>query len=472
MTPKTSSRYTPNLDELSWIKEDGSRKKIHPHEVKGRWQRVKNMLWPFFLIAFFGLPWLEVAGRPALLVHLASRRAYIFGATFNAEDFWLVFFLLTGLGFFLFVVSSVWGRVWCGYACPHTVLLEGVFRRIERLVEGSAAQRRRLDDAPWTGQKVAKKVTKYSLFAIFALAISHTILSYFMGTDEVLDAVTSPPTEHWSAFLFVVAFSLIVYGNFAWFREQLCIAICPYGRLQGALYDRDTINVTYDYTRGEPRKGKAGDGSEGDCIDCHLCVAVCPTGIDIRNGTQLECVGCSNCIDACDAVMHKVGKPEGLIRFDSQNGIETGKHKFWRPRLALYSVLLILGLSVFTAALSWREDFEAQMLRTPGRTYVIDESAGVIRNTFLVRISNKSSEEQQFEFEVALDDDDATFVFPNTKAELAPYEERKIPLQVVQPRGDWEGPYRINVKVKRGETVREIHAEVLGPSTSTTDTPK
>lgn len=465
MTPKKRARYTPNLDELSWIKEDGSRKKIHPQEVKGRWQRVKNMLWPFFMIAFFGLPWLEIDGRPALLVHLADRRAYLFGATFNAEDFWLVFFLLTGLGFFLFVISSIWGRVWCGYACPHTVLLEGVFRRIERLVEGTAVQRRRLEDAPWTGGKIAKKAIKFVLFATFSLAISHTILSYFMGTEEVLAAITRPPAEHWGAFLFVVAFSLIIYGNFAWFREQLCIAICPYGRLQGALYDRDTINVTYDPTRGEPRRGTEGADAAGDCIDCHLCVAVCPTGIDIRNGTQLECVGCSNCIDACDAVMHKVGKPDGLVRFDSQNGIETGKHKFWRPRLALYSILLVLGLSVFTAALNWRENFEAQILRSEGRNYVLDETTGAVRNIFFVRIANKSSEEQTFSFEITLEDGDADYQFPAPEATLRAYQERRIPLVITQDRAEWDGPFRAQVIVRRGETQREVEAQVLGPST-------
>ncbi|MEO0478019.1 MAG: 4Fe-4S dicluster domain-containing protein [Planctomycetota bacterium] len=231
------------------------------------------------------------------------------------------------------------------------------------------------------------------------------------------------------------------------------------------LFDFKRGNVTYDPTRGEPRRGTEGADAAGDCIDCYLCVAVCPTGIDIRNGTQLECVGCSNCIDACDAVMHKVGKPDGLVRFDSQNGIETGKHKFWRPRLALYSILLVLGLSVFMAALDWRENFEAQILRSEGRNYVLDETTGAVRNIFFVRIANKSSEEQTFSFEITLEDGNADYQFPAPEATLRAYQERRIPLVITQDRAEWDGPFRAQVIVRRGETQREVEAQVLGPST-------
>ena len=413
-------------------------------------------------MGFFGLPWLRVEGRPAFLLHLVDRRAYLFGGTYTAEDFWLVFFVLTGIGFSLFVVSAIWGRVWCGFACPHTVLLEGVYRKIERMIEGTAAQRRRLDDSSWTGEKIRKRGTKWLLFAVLSLAVSHTMLSYFMGTDEVLAAVTSPPTEHWGAFLFVVVFSLIVYGNFAWFREQLCIAICPYGRLQGALYDRDTVNVTYDHVRGEPRKGKAEQGvSTGDCIDCYRCVAVCPTGIDIRNGTQLECVGCANCIDACDEIMEKVGKPKGLIRFDSQNGVESEKRRFWRPRVFAYAALMLIGASVFTAAISWRESFETQVLR-PGQTYVVDESTDLVRNIFTVRVDNKAAEAQKFVVTVEAPDK-AQITLPQPEFEVEAYGERKVPMFVSVPRSEWTGKFLVQVRVQQGEAFRVEEVEVLGP---------
>ena len=325
-TKVRGGKRRPDLDSLYCLNADGSRNTIHTADVRGRYQVRKKIVWALLIALYLVLPWIEVGGRPAILIDIPERNFFLFGMSFNAQDFYLAFFVLTGIGFTLFVVSALFGRIWCGYACPHSVFLEAVYRRVERWIEGGAAQRKRLAEMPWNAQKILRRGGKWAVYLAISLVLSHTFLSYFMGADEVLRAITSPPSVHPTAFTFIVAFTVIIYGNFTWFREQLCIVICPYGRLQGVLYDRDTINVTYDHVRGEPR-GRYNDSDRGDCIDCQRCVAVCPTGIDIRNGTQLECIGCANCIDACDEVMVKTGQPVGLIRYDSQNGVENGERR-------------------------------------------------------------------------------------------------------------------------------------------------
>ena len=379
----------PNLDTVFSINADGSRNRIHPAPVKGRFQLRKKLIWLVLIVIYVVLPWIEIGGKPAVLIDIARRHFYLFGQTYNAQDFWLAFFFVTGIGFALFVISALFGRLWCGYACPHTVFLEGVFRRLEKWIEGTPRKRRELDKGPWNAEKIVKRGGKYVAFLAISLFLSHTFLSYFMPVDEVFMAIVSPPNENLTAFLFVLAFTAIIFVNFTWFREQLCIVICPYGRLQGSLYDQHTINVAYDQTRGEPR-GKPGaqPGTQpGDCIDCYRCVAVCPTGIDIRNGTQLECIGCADCVDACDAVMDKLGKPRGLVRYDSLAGLEGQPRRFWRPRVGLYAVLLLLGITVFTIAATRRTEFEANLLRMQTSPWQID--GDTITNPLTLHLVNK-----------------------------------------------------------------------------------
>ncbi len=457
-TPPSAPRR-PDLDSLSCIDTDGSRIKILTADVRGRHQTRKKLLWAILIAVYLALPWLTVGGRPAVLVDIARRQFFLFGHTFNAQDFWLAFFPLSGIGFTLIVFSALWGRVWCGYACPHTVFLEGVFRRVERWLEGSAAQRKRAAKVAWTAGLVLRRVVKYAIWMAIAFVLAHTMLGYFMPAREVLAAITGPPGAHPTAFWFVTILTLIVYFNFAWFREQLCIVICPYGRLQGVLYDRDTVNVGYDRKRGEPR-GRHDAAQRGDCIDCFRCVAVCPTGIDIRNGTQLECVGCANCVDACDEVMDKVGQPRGLVRYDSERGFEEGQRRLWRPRLWLYAGLLVVGVTVFAFAASSRTEFEAKLSRLQGAPYSLEGEALV--NPLSLHFVNKSAESMTLTL-APVEQADVTWTVPIRSVVVPSFGDQHVPLFVRLPRTSFVAGRRVAVGVAAGGTSTTLEIELLGP---------
>jgi cytochrome c oxidase accessory protein FixG len=456
----------PDVDTLFSINPDGSRNAIQPADVHGRFQRWKHGLW-YLLIAFYlAVPWLRIDGHPAFLIDLPARHFYLLGQTFNAQDFWYSFFLISGLGFTLFVVAALWGRMWCGYACPHTVFLEGVFRRIERLIEGPAAARAKLDKAPMTAAKAVRRGTKLVVFFLIAAVISHSFLGYFMPSEVLLEAVTSSPTRHMTAFVFMVVTTLALFFNFTWFREQLCIVICPYGRLQAALYDPDTVLVGYDGNRGEPR-GPAHQQGAGDCVDCYRCVAVCPTGIDIRNGTQLECVGCANCIDACDEVMVKIGRPKGLVRYDSQRGFETGKRRFLRGRVFLYAFLLLLGVAVLTVALTARRPFEASLIRSPGRAYSLEDDGERVHNVFDLQLINKRPGPRRFTITVQGPEGAETLV-SSAVVNLASLESLRIPVHVFVERDAFQAGLKTELLVRceepDGELTRLATAPLLGPT--------
>jgi cytochrome c oxidase accessory protein FixG len=455
----------PDVDTLFSVNADGSRNAIHPADVRGRFQRRKNALWVVLIAIYLAVPWLRIDGHPVLLIDLPARHFFLLGRTFNAQDFWLAFFFVTGLGFALFVVASLFGRLWCGYACPQTVFLEGVFRRIERWLEGPPAARARLDAAPLRA-KVLRRGTKLALYLAIAAVVAHSLLGYFMPTEVLLEAVTSSPGRHPTAFVFALVVTALVFVNFTWFREQTCIVVCPYGRLQGALYDQDTILVGYDARRGEPR-GAAGTAGAGDCVDCYRCVAVCPTGIDIRNGTQLECVGCANCVDACDAVMAKLGRAPGLVRHDSQRGFATGERRFLRGRVALYAVLTLAGLGAFTLALTQRRPFEALLVRAAGRAYELAD--GRVHNVFDLQLVNKRSGTRTFRVEA----DAASgieLVVAERELQLDTLAARRVPVHVFVPVGTFRAGLRAQLLVRcadpDGELVRTVTAPLLGPSPS------
>jgi cytochrome c oxidase accessory protein FixG len=301
----------------------------------------------------------------------------------------VMFFAISGLGCALFFGTSLLGRVWCGWACPYTVFLDHVYRRVERWIEGDAPARRALASAPWTGGKIAKRVLKHFLFALIAAVIAHVFLSYFVSLHRLYDFMQEGPLQHVTAFGIVLFLTLVLWFCFGYFREQFCIIMCPYGRLQSALTDDDTVNIGYDEKRGEPRgaKGKA----EGDCIDCRRCVQVCPTGIDIRNGLQLECIGCTACVDACDDIMTKVDRPKGLIRYDSFNGFAGKKRRFLRPRIYAYCLLALLGLGALTLVASKKaRPFTATISRSGGAGFFSDENS--VRNIYKVRVFNKRNQ--------------------------------------------------------------------------------
>ncbi|PRY86200.1 cytochrome c oxidase accessory protein CcoG [Mongoliibacter ruber] len=389
-------------DSIGTVQEDGKRNWMYPKKVDGKFYKWRTYLsWVLLAILFAG-PFIQVGGRPYLLFNIFERKFIIFGAAFWPQDTHLLIFLL--LIFFVFIIlfTAVFGRVFCGWACPQTLFMEMVFRKIEYWIEGDANQQRKLNAMPWNSEKMRKKGFKMSIFVLISLLISHTVMAYLIGIDQVVEIVSKPPGENLSGFIGLMAFTGIFLFVFSWFREQACIVVCPYGRLQGVLLDANSINVTYDHVRGEPRgmirKNKIEEEPKGDCVDCSLCVQVCPTGIDIRNGVQMECVNCTACIDACDEVMLKVDRPTGLIRYASDNSVLQGTQKLLTPRVKLYSFLLLVLVGAFVALIATRDDLAATVTRFRGMTYQARDT-GEISNLYEVTFINKTFDKQEVKLE-------------------------------------------------------------------------
>lgn len=354
-------------DHLSTVTSEGKRVWVYPKKQKGKFYTARTIVSVFLLAFLFITPWIKMNGHPFMLFNVFDRKFILFGFAFGPQDFYIFALGFVTLVVFVVLFTAVYGRIFCGWVCPQTVFMEMVFRKIEYLIEGDAAKQRALDKEPMNGKKFFKKSFKHAVFFIIAFLIGNTFMAYLVGIDKTLEIISRSPAEHITGFIAVAVFSGIFYFVFSKFREQACTIVCPYGRLQGVLLDANSIVVAYDHVRGEPR-GKLNE-TTGDCIDCNLCVAVCLTGIDIRNGTQLECVNCTSCIDACDSIMTKVNKPKGLIRYASMKGIKE-KLKFrFTPRLILYSVLLVALISIFTALLVSRSDVKVNILRSPGKIY-------------------------------------------------------------------------------------------------------
>lgn len=459
----TDKIHLPVVETASSLRRDGGRNWVHPADVKGRFVRARYVVFALLVAVWAALPWIPIGGHPALYLDVPRSRFYLFGGTFNAQDVWLVFFLLTGIGLALILVTTVLGRVWCGWACPQTVFLEGMFRRIERLVEGPRNQRIARNAGPLTFDKLWRKVVKHALFVIAALFVSHVFLSFFVSMPSLLEMVRRSPSEHPTAFAWMAAVSVVLYGNFAWFREQLCLIICPYGRLQSALTDRDTLVVGYDARRGEPR-GKASDPAAGDCVDCKRCVVVCPTGIDIRNGLQLDCIGCTACIDACDEVMDKLKRPRGLVRYDSQAGLEGGGRRIARPRLALYGVMILAwGAGAFFAFRA-HDPYEANLVRLRGAPYhVVD---GTVRNLFSVHLVNKAPEPATFTIE-GVDASGLEIRVGQPELELGSLEDRVVSVYIDAPAEGFVTGRVARIRVHRAgdpdAEARVLEAPILGP---------
>jgi cytochrome c oxidase accessory protein FixG len=437
-TSRRRERRRPDLDTVFTINIDGSRNFLHPADVRGRWQVRKNIVLTLLFAIYLALPWIQINGKPAVHVDLPGRAAHVFGATFTNQDFHLVFFLVTGMGFALFVLTSLLGRVWCGFLCPQTVFMEGVIRRIERWVEGPRNARIARNFGPLTFDKLWRKTLKHVLFATVAALIAHVFLVYFIPVRELLQ---SNPREHWVAFLWTVFWAGVLYFDFAWFREQTCLIICPYGRLQSALVDRDTVIIGYDEQRGEPRMKGVDEG--GDCVDCYRCVEVCPTGIDIRNGLQMECIGCANCIDACDEVMERIEKPLGLVRYDSERGFESGTRRFVRPRVWVYAALGLLGIVVFTSRVVGRTSFQANALRSAGVPFTLVDDT--VRNLYTLHIQNKTGEPRTYSIAptsaLAADRPGLRFIVPQAEVEIGSFEDVEVPVFAELARSEYSGTF-------------------------------
>lgn len=455
---------SPSLESVTTIGADGSRQFLHPTSATGRYSKWRKFVFGLLILCYIIPPWIPINGSPAIFLNVAERKFHLFGATLVSEDLWLVFFLITGLAFSLFYLTALFGRVWCGWACPQTVWLEGVYRRIEVWIEGNPNRRRKLDAAPWNADKTIRRLAKHGLFITVSLMISHVFMSYFVSIPGLYAMTRVAPLENWTVFLWVFVMGGILYFNFAWFREQLCIVVCPYGRLQSALIDDDSIVIGYDANRGEPR-GKVNTAGAGDCIDCHRCVTVCPTGIDIRQGLQMECIGCTACIDECDDVMTRLKRPTGLIRHDSMNGLAGRQRRIVRPRTLLYSVLLLIGASALFTSLSRLEPFTASVTRFAGPPYY--QEGETLRNHFQVRISNKSSDPASFKITVESEAVGMSWSPDNDLILLEPLGERMVPLFITLPREVFlEGAKDLTVVVSKIDGPRQIERPIsfLGPN--------
>lgn len=378
-------------DSVGTITSDGKRNWIYAQQPKGKFYNARTIVSLVYLILFFSLPFARLNDNPVFLFNILERKFILFGVTFWPQDFFI--FGIGMLAFIVFIVvfTVVFGRVFCGWACPQTVFMEMVFRRIEYWIEGDAAHQRKLDKEPYTTEKIIKKTAKHSVFLLLSFIIANTFWAYIIGTEELFRIVREPLSQHISSFISILVFTGVFYGVYSWFREQVCLIVCPYGRLQGVMTDKNSILVAYDYVRGEPREKfkKSSPNAKGDCIDCNQCVKVCPMAIDIRNGTQLDCTNCTACMDACDFMMEKVGKPKGLIRYASENGIAAKEKLRITPRIIAYSCVLLALIGVFVLLLATRKDIDAKIFRTPGMLYQQQEN-NMISNLYNIRLINKT----------------------------------------------------------------------------------
>ena len=376
---------------LSTVDAAGKRIWIYPKLIKGKLYKYRTILSYVLLAILFGLPHIYAHGEPFVLFNIIERKFIIFGQIFWPQDFHLFVFGMLGFVLFVIVFTVIFGRFFCGWICPQTIFLEMVFRKIERFIEGDHNAQKKLNQGKWSeNNKALKKTAKHIVFFGISYLVANTFLAYIIGSEELFRIQTDNPANHLGGLAAITIFSFAFYGVFAFFREQVCTNVCPYGRLQGVLLDRNSILVAYDYVRGEPR-GKLSDktNDKGDCVNCHACVRVCPTGIDIRNGTQLECVNCTACIDACDEIMDHVNKPKGLIRYASENGIALKEQMTYTWRLKLYTLVLSLLLIFLGVLLVTRADVAARMMRTPGQTYQL-LAHDRISNLYNIKLVNKT----------------------------------------------------------------------------------
>ena len=415
-------------DSIGTINKEGKRSWVFPKKPSGKFYNYRSYVSYFLLIILLGSPFVKINGNQFLLFNVLERKFNIFGFPFWPQDFHLlVISMIIGV-VFIILFTVVFGRIFCGWICPQTIFLEMVFRKIEYWIEGDRGKQIRLKKQAWNADKIKKRVLKWIIFFIISFVIANVFLAYLIGGDTVIDYITGSPFDNLNTLISLLIFTGVFYFIFAWFREQVCIIACPYGRLQGVLLDNKTINVAYDFVRGEKTEGRAKFkknedrpvSGKGDCIDCMQCVHVCPTGIDIRNGTQLECVNCTACIDECDHMMEKVGLPTGLIRYASEDNIEKKAPFKFSARMKGYSAVLFILIGVLIGMLFLRNDVEATILRLPGQLYEHKEG-NVISNVYTFKVINKTT----------LDIDDVSYklLSHDGKIELVTHKDFVVPKQ-------------------------------------------
>jgi cytochrome c oxidase accessory protein FixG len=452
--PVTSHRVLPTLNA------DGSRRRIRPRLYQGPWLTARRITAWLLIVAFIAIPWLEVGGKPLVLLDLPRREFTLFGRTFLPTDSVLLMLLLLVIFVSVIWLTALVGRAWCGWACPQTVYMEFLFRPIERLFEGRREDQLRLDRVGGGWRRLAKN----AVFLLVAFVLANVFLSYFVGVETLLAWTRLSPLEHWSPFVVVAATTALVFFDFAYFREQMCTVICPYARIQSVLLDKSSLLVGYDRLRGEPRvKGKPVPG-RGDCIDCGACVAACPTGIDIRDGLQLECIACAQCADACDGIMAKIAKPRGLIRYGSQATLETReKTRVLRPRVVIYPVLLVGLISGLVFAGSSPKSAEVTVLRGIGAPFIAD--ANGVTGELRVKVRNRAATAKRYRLEVVADPP-VRLIAPENPLDVPAGGQRTTAVFVVAPRDTFvAGRREIAVRVSDGEGFDlDTPHRLLGPT--------
>ena len=385
-------------DKVATVDKKGKRVWLFPQQPEGKFYNLRKIFTAVYLLFFFGLPFLKVNGHPLFLINILERKFILFGQIFWPQDFFI--FALGMIVFIVFVAlfTVVFGRVFCGWACPQTIFMEMVFRRIEYLIEGNSAKQKLLAKAKWNTEKVLRKAGKWIAFWLLSFIIANTFLAYIVGVDELYKMVSEPIVLHSGAFISLAIFTTVFFFVYLWMREQICTVICPYGRMQGVLLDRNSMIVAYDYKRGEERGKfhKNEHRTQGDCIDCEQCVKVCPTGIDIRNGTQLECINCTACIDACNKMMEAVNLPPGLIRLASENNIAKNRPWIFTVKMKAYSLVMCALLGILVWLLASRTDIGVTLLRTPGQLYQ-EQQDNQMSNLYNYKMLNKTFEDKEIE---------------------------------------------------------------------------
>lgn len=454
MTPEPQAESF--RDSLYNVDLQGRRVGFFPRKPHGRLYNRRTMVSLVLISLFFLAPWISIGGEPLLLLDVAARRFVVMGQVFWPQDL-----LLAAVTFLLFIVSvvlftAVFGRVWCGWACPQTIFLEMVFRKIEHLIEGDAPAQRRLEAAPWDGEKIRKRVIKHAVFLAISFLVANTVIMYFIGAQTVMQYITHSPAAHPFIFGFVLAFTALFYFIFSRLREMACIIFCPYGRLQGVFLDDNSVVISYDHKRGEPRtklsgKKEQGPGA-GDCIDCKLCIAVCPTGIDIRNGTQLECVNCTACIDACDEVMDKVSRPRGLIRFASHNMIMRGQKFHLTGRVIAYAAVFLTLAATLTTLVLTRSEVQATFTKLAGVAYRRND-AGNLENLYNLKVVNKTQKEKTIHLE--MEDGAGTARLADRPVLTVPGESSVSTMVIVEmsPAQMPEPTRNVRIRIKEGDEV-------------------
>lgn len=467
------SLLEPPEQVLSTLNADGSRRWLRPRVSGGRFLTARRIT-AYGLIALFTLlPHIRIHGQPAILLDIVHRKFHLFGVTFLPTDTLLLALFMLGVFVTIFLFTSVFGRVWCGWACPQTVYMEFLYRPIERLIERTVGR----GGPPGRAVSGIRQIWKIVLYLAASVFLAHTFLAYFVGVDALAEWVRRSPLEHPTSFLVMLVTTGLMMFNFTWFREQTCVLACPYGRFQSVLLDRNSLIISYDPQRGEPRGKLRAPGRElpilaaaqpaaarGDCIDCHLCVTTCPTGIDIRNGLQMECVGCAQCIDACDAVMTRIGRPKGLIRYTSQARLSGERGRVFRGRVFYYGAILALLGTLFIYFLVNRAAADLALLRGPGLPF-FELASGEVSNQFKLKITNRTDRPETYEVAVA-GGTAARIASDDFPATVAPGETRVCNLLVVVPRDafvDGHAEITLDVRGARGFDQR-VRQKLLGPA--------